>query len=544
MKINKLLMLPVILLGLLATVFALNVTNVYAQETPPEPNIVLGPEFSFTIDASTGEITSYTTNYEQSVDSLYHDLKLFLETNISPLANRYQANPGLHFEGDFNAIMLYNESTYLDSHAVFEDDLVFRFGSTSSAHYYKILASGDLTHIELLDGLYESKTNYSFRFSGLDEIEQEPFIRYYLDDNRETLYLTQYYDPNHVMTSADLPLDPPDTDTHAFYRWNTGSSTGPQYIPGELTDNLELFASWVPVPTSHTIRVHENNFKASYTLSYPRNSIPSNNMPPTPVKNPTNNIEYVFEGWYVDEELTVPFDANEPITYNYHIYAKYTENSLYRVTFDSTGGSNVSYQTIRDGELASTPTEPTRRGYEFLGWHLEEQSYDFNTPVTENILLVATWNKLPVTYRVSFSTGYGASTIEPLEVSENAIISPPEEPTRPGYTFVEWQNHYKTYDFEQPITRDTTLTARWVLEGTIPIDREGDGNAVVTDTTTTVGKWLTGMIQWLSAVFTGITALFYIEGTGFTILGVLMLSGLAVGLIYFGIRFVTKLIKK
>lgn len=64
-----------------------------------------------------------------------------------------------------------------------------------------------------------------------------------------------------------------------------------------------------------------------------------------------------------------------------------------------------------------------------------------------------------------------------------------------------------------------------------------------------VGEWLEGMLGWLGDIFTGVTALFYTPAVGenpggFTFLGILMLFGIAVGLIYFGINFVRGLIQK
>lgn len=70
---------------------------------------------------------------------------------------------------------------------------------------------------------------------------------------------------------------------------------------------------------------------------------------------------------------------------------------------------------------------------------------------------------------------------------------------------------------------------------------------MVQDFISVVSEWISGMISWLSSIFTGITGLFYdstAEGGGFTFLGILMLFGLAVGLIYFGINFVRRLIQK
>lgn len=70
---------------------------------------------------------------------------------------------------------------------------------------------------------------------------------------------------------------------------------------------------------------------------------------------------------------------------------------------------------------------------------------------------------------------------------------------------------------------------------------------MVQDFIEVVGQWITGMLSWLTSIFTGITKLFYdssAEGGGFTFLGMLMLFGLAVGLIYFGINFIRRLIQK
>lgn len=63
------------------------------------------------------------------------------------------------------------------------------------------------------------------------------------------------------------------------------------------------------------------------------------------------------------------------------------------VTFDSNSGSAVASQTVKEGATATKPTDPTRSGYTFNGWRIEgaTSNYDFNTPVTADITLVAQW---------------------------------------------------------------------------------------------------------------------------------------------------------
>lgn len=63
----------------------------------------------------------------------------------------------------------------------------------------------------------------------------------------------------------------------------------------------------------------------------------------------------------------------------------------FTVTFDSDGGSAVSAETVEEGELATEPADPTKADNTFLGWFLGETEYNFATPVTGNITLLAHW---------------------------------------------------------------------------------------------------------------------------------------------------------
>ena len=82
-----------------------------------------------------------------------------------------------------------------------------------------------------------------------------------------------------------------------------------------------------------------------------------------------------FSGW----------TASETSTYEYGI--------TYRVTFDSAGGSSVDAQGVVAGQAATEPAAPTRDGYDFKGWTLDGEAYDFADPVGCNLTLVATWEK-------------------------------------------------------------------------------------------------------------------------------------------------------
>lgn len=67
----------------------------------------------------------------------------------------------------------------------------------------------------------------------------------------------------------------------------------------------------------------------------------------------------------------------------------------YTVTFNTNGGTVIPSQSINNGSKAIVPTNPTKEGYVFAGWYIDENctiEYNFNTPVTNNITLYAKWN--------------------------------------------------------------------------------------------------------------------------------------------------------
>ena len=65
----------------------------------------------------------------------------------------------------------------------------------------------------------------------------------------------------------------------------------------------------------------------------------------------------------------------------------------YTVTFYTDGGSNISSQTIEEGKTVTKPSEPTKEGYTFKGWYLNDSLYNFDSKVTSNITLKAKWSQ-------------------------------------------------------------------------------------------------------------------------------------------------------
>ncbi len=65
------------------------------------------------------------------------------------------------------------------------------------------------------------------------------------------------------------------------------------------------------------------------------------------------------------------------------------------VKFESNEGSEVAEQKIQRNSAAEEPTDPTRSGYTFYGWYLEDdfsgEEFDFDTKLAEDTTLYAKW---------------------------------------------------------------------------------------------------------------------------------------------------------
>lgn len=74
-------------------------------------------------------------------------------------------------------------------------------------------------------------------------------------------------------------------------------------------------------------------------------------------------------------------------------------NNGYTVSFDSKGGSDVSMQTdIMYGDVLELPPDPTREGYTFSGWYIDENciyQWDSETMlVSQDMTLYAGWKRV------------------------------------------------------------------------------------------------------------------------------------------------------
>lgn len=105
------------------------------------------------------------------------------------------------------------------------------------------------------------------------------------------------------------------------------------------------------------------------------------------------------------------------------------DKDAYTVTFGGEGVSGISSQVVKAGTVAQRPQDPKRDGYEFKGWAEAGQSnlFDFATPITKDITLVAVWEESNPAELGSKNNPYLIATADDLADFADRVNNPEED---------------------------------------------------------------------------------------------------------------------
>ncbi|MCL2068157.1 MAG: InlB B-repeat-containing protein [Treponema sp.] len=213
------------------------------------------------------------------------------------------------------------------------------------------------------------------------------------------------------------PFDPT-WEGHRFEGWFTDGGTNWNFNNDTVTGDTTLTARWVEDDKERFIVTFdadggefENGEEMRYVEIDKGEKI--TDPPPDPILE-----GFEFVGWFIDD-IEWNFD-NDTVSNNTTLTARWVKDGVERftVTFNTNGGSFVDGTetefSVEDGERITAPSAPTKDGYTFVGWFIDDIEWDFNDIVTEDITLTANWVEDSNTFiKIIFLEDMGAGVLEP-----------------------------------------------------------------------------------------------------------------------------------
>ena len=283
-------------------------------------------------------------------------------------------------------------------------------------------------------------------------------------------------------STITLPASP-SKDGFIFDGWYTDKETITSSFSATtvITANLILYAKWTADP-HYTVTFNSNGGSAVSAITNVKKG-GTITLPASPSKD-----GFIFDGWYTDKDaITSPFSATTVITANLILYAKWTADSHYTVTFNSNGGSAVSAITnVKKGSTITLPASPSKDGFIFDGWYIDKDAitgqFSATTVITANLILYAKWTA-DSHYTVTFNSNGGSAVSAITNVKKGSTITLPASPSKDGFIFEGWYTDKDAitgqFSAATAITSDLTLYAKWTADSHYTVTFNSNGGSAV-----------------------------------------------------------------
>lgn len=176
------------------------------------------------------------------------------------------------------------------------------------------------------------------------------------------------------------------------------------------------------------------------------------------VKRPNDPVldGFVFEGWHLNDTL---FNFDTPVEDNIKLDAKFIQvgPEMLKVIFRY---NEIETEVlVEKGKMVEPIEEPSKEGFEFIGWFLNDNLYEFDEFVNEDLLLIAQWYELEE--EIVLVTFVDEETAEEIEVNKGESVDPVELPEKEGFVFAGWYLGEQLFDFETKLEDDIILISSW-----------------------------------------------------------------------------------
>jgi len=279
---------------------------------------------------------------------------------------------------------------------------------------------------------------------------------------------------NQLVESGAVSTEPtnPTKSGYNFVLWYLDDETVVFDFDTEIQNDIELTALW------YKIGAYTVEFEYTGGTDVPSQSIDENGVVVVPIIE--SREDCTFNYWYLDDEM-VAYDFNQIVEDDMVLTAKCTEKERFKVYFDIMGVEEGAFQNVYDGATAIDPGEITKDGYSFVHWYLDDEdvAYDFSTPVTSDITITAKLMEKNIV-NVTFDTATG-SEVPSVDLYSGDYLEMPENPVDDTHDFVYWYSDDENteFDFDQEITNDMTLTAKWAEKPLYSIMFNSNGGSAV-----------------------------------------------------------------
>lgn len=241
-----------------------------------------------------------------------------------------------------------------------------------------------------------------------------------------------------IETVSELP-DPPTKTGYTFTGWYTDPECNNKYTEDKVIGNITLYAGF-----------RANTYTIVFNANTGSGSMSNQSMTYDTAANLTANTftkdKYTFKGWattaggaveYTDGQSVKNLTATDGATIN--LYAVWELNS-YTVSF-VVDGETTSTINVNIDASATLPEEPSKEGYNFIGWFLEDGTQYTNQAITADTVLTAKFEiiKCTVTFIVDgevyarYECDYGTNLSELLSQNVNTLLYSVEGEYSPNF---------------------------------------------------------------------------------------------------------------